>query len=207
MSVHLYSDARERRRFDDLADFYAVIKVTEKLEKAYARDAVRPAEYEHACLRLISQFKLSEAALIHDGTIANADEFMKEYKMDCPRARERLLRIGLPATVTHQSAGGAAAAEHAVRVAECVQHFITAMDAVKLEQRAVDEIQPLVADLMGSITRVAPAPCERGRGKLAQWLVGLNALRAADEISEEQARQLSFDLDAAYSEFHQSLRA
>ena len=32
-------------------------------------------------------------------------------------------------------------------VAETVQAFITAMDALRLEQKAVDEIQPLIAEL------------------------------------------------------------
>ncbi|KAJ8611956.1 hypothetical protein CTAYLR_004396 [Chrysophaeum taylorii] len=214
--VKLYESPRERRKFDDLGDLYALIKTTEKLEKAYARDAIVPEDYERACLRLISQFKTSESALLRDGTITSTDEFMREYKMDCPRARERLLRIGVPATILHQSAGNADAADSAVRVAECVQHFITAMDALKLEQRAVDEVQPLVSDLVNSLSRVPNARVETGREKLADWLVHtfpesepvqLNAMRAAEEISDDQARQLLFDLDAAYSEFHRSLRS
>jgi hypothetical protein len=46
-----------------------------------------------------------------------------------------------------------------MQVAETVQHFITAMDAVKLEQRAVDEIQPLISDLTtrSVADRAAPA--------------------------------------------------
>lgn len=198
---------RERRKLDDLGDLYALIKTTEKLEKGFARDAIGPEAYERACLRLISQFKASESALQRDGTIQSADEFMREYRMDCPRARERLLRCGVPATVLSQSAGSADAAESAVRVAECVQHFITAMDALKLEQRAVDEIQPLVSEIMNSLTRVPNVRVEAGHAKLGDWLVQLNAMRAAEEISEDQSRQLLFDLDAAYSEFHRSLRA
>jgi len=133
---------------------------------------------------------------------------MRDYKMDCPRARERLLRTGVPATTLAQAAGpSSGAADAALRVAECVQHFITAMDALKLEQRAVDEVQPLISDLMNSLTRVPNANCENGRNKLTEWLFALNSMRAAEEISEEQARQLSFDLDAAYSEFHRSLRS
>jgi len=36
----------------------------------------------------------------------------------------------------------------AVKVAEAVQNFITAMDGVKLGQRAVDEIQPLISEIV-----------------------------------------------------------
>ena len=93
----------------------------------------------------------------------------------------------------------------AARVAECVQHFITAMDALRLDQRAVDEVQPLVADLAAALSRVA-APCPGGRAALERWLVALNGMRAAEEIDDAQARQLAFDLDAAYAEFHRGLK-
>lgn len=65
--------------------------------------------------------------------------------MDCPRAVERLLRLGVPATVLNpiQDDRG-----EALKVAEAVQNFITAMDGVKLGQRAVDEIQPLISDIV-----------------------------------------------------------
>ena len=54
--LQLFSSTKERRRYTDLADFYAIIKATEHLEKAYARDAIDEARYEKACLKLISQF-------------------------------------------------------------------------------------------------------------------------------------------------------
>ena len=36
----------------------------------------------------------------------------------------------------------------AIKVAETVQYFITAMDGVRLEQRAVDELTPMLSDIM-----------------------------------------------------------
>ena len=92
--VPLYENTRERRRLSDMADFYAIIKATEHLEKAYARDAVDDKAYEAACLKLVSQFKSSEAALRTDGTIVDGAAFMDAWRMDCPRARERLLASG-----------------------------------------------------------------------------------------------------------------
>ena len=68
---------------------------------------------------------------------------MELYQMECPRARERLLRMGVP----EQIKSGDDSGQHvAVTIAETVQMFITAMDAVKLEQRAVDELQPLLSE-------------------------------------------------------------
>jgi ESCRT-I complex subunit VPS28 len=42
------------------ADLYAIIKATEKLERAYVRDAIPPEAYEQACERLIAQFKVRD---------------------------------------------------------------------------------------------------------------------------------------------------
>lgn len=200
MDAPLYASTRERRRQTDLADFYALLKATEAVEKAFARGAASAADYERACSQLVAQFRASEAALTGDGTIASTEAFFEEWRVDCPRARDRLLRVGAPATHLQPSDDRGVA-----RVAECVQHFITAMDALRLDQRAVDEVQPLVSDLAAALSRVA-TPCPGGRAALERWLVALNGLRAAEEIDEGQARQLSFDLDAAYAEFHRGLR-
>jgi hypothetical protein len=45
------------------ADLFAIIKATEKLERAYVRDAIGPEEYEVACERLIQQFKVLHGSL------------------------------------------------------------------------------------------------------------------------------------------------
>jgi ESCRT-I complex subunit VPS28 len=96
---------------------------------------------------------------------------------------------------------------HAVTVAEAVQHFITAMDAVKLEQRAVDELQPLLSDLLDSLTRLPETPNDfEPNRKVSKWLQKLNQLRAVDEIDEEDSRQLYHDLDSAYAEFTRYLK-
>jgi hypothetical protein len=47
----------------------------------------------------------------------------------------------------------------AATVAEVVQHFITAMDALELKSREIDEVQPLVSDVLH-------------RYEVAPWLVG-----------------------------------
>jgi ESCRT-I complex subunit VPS28 len=40
------------------ADLYAILKCTEKLERAYVRDGVTAKEYEGQCEKLIAQFKM-----------------------------------------------------------------------------------------------------------------------------------------------------
>jgi ESCRT-I complex subunit VPS28 len=80
------------------------------------------------------------------------------------------------------------------------------MDALKLDQRAVDAVQPLISDLMASLTKVQGlSPDFEGLVKLRLWLQKLNQMRAIEEISEEEARQLIFDLEGSYSAFHRFL--
>ena len=126
---------------------------------------------------------------------------MRLYEMDCPRAESRLLKMGVPEPIK------SAADDSAATVAETVQYFITTMDAVKLEQRAVDELQPLMSDLLDSLTRLSTTPDNFEPQIIVQkWLQKLNAMRAVDEITEDDSRQLYLDLDSAYSEFTRFLK-
>lgn len=82
------------------------------------------------------------------------------------------------------------------------------MDAVRLEQRYVDELQPLLSDLMDSLTRLPETPNDfEPNRKVQHWLQKLNSMRAVDEIEEEDARQLLHDLDACYTEFTRFLKS
>ena len=128
---------------------------------------------------------------------------MKLYQMDCPRAADRLLRMGVPEPIKVDKAGDAA-----VIIQETVQHFITTMDAVKLDQRAVDELQPLLSDLLNALVQLPDTPNGFSpNDKVKKWLERLNAMRAVDMIGEDDARQLYLDLDSAYSDFSRYLRA
>ena len=40
LPIELYESSRERETYDNLADLYAIIFATERLERAYARDAI-----------------------------------------------------------------------------------------------------------------------------------------------------------------------
>jgi ESCRT-I complex subunit VPS28 len=202
--VALYSSSRERQAYDDQATLYAIIIATEHLERAYARDAVTQDEYVRECNKLISQFRLAEKAALPQLKMTT-ETFMQLYQMECPRATERLLNMGVPEPL--RQPGAQSSGDVAVTVAETVQHFITAMDAVKLESRFVDELQPLLSDLMDSLNRLPDTPKDfEPNRKVKIWLQKLNSMRAVDEIGEEDSRQLYLDLDSAYSEFTRYLK-
>lgn len=104
--------------------------------------------------------------------------------------------------------GGKDDRAQSVIVAETVQAFITAMDALRLGQRAVDEIQPLIADVTGSLVRVPQlSPDFEGLQKMKLWLQKLHDMRAHDEIEEQDSRQLLFDVETSYNGFHSFLKS
>ena len=201
--IELYSSARERNEYENMATLYAIIIATEHLERAYAQDAITQQEYVTECQKLLTQFRIAEKEL---KTGMTTEGFMEIYQMDCPRAVDRLLRVGVPEPIKTTAGGDAARA--AVTVAETVQHFITTMDAVRLDQRAVDELQPLLSDLMNALVQIPDTPNDFApNDRVKRWLERLNAMRAVDVIDEEDARQLSHDLESAYSEFSRFLKA
>ena len=201
--VELYSSSRERQAYDDQATLYAIILATEHPERAYARDAVTQQEYVQECNKILSQFRLTEKAALPKLNMSTP-QFMELYQMDCPRATERLLNMGIPEPI--RTATGQVA-DVAVTVAKTVENFITTMDAVKIETRFVDELQPLLSDLLDSLTKLPDIPDEfEPNNKVKTWLQKLNSMRAIDEISEEDSRQLSMDLDSAYVEFTRYLK-
>lgn len=206
MEVKLWNDKREREMYDSFADLYAIIKTTEKLEKAYVRDLVPSSDYESECLKLIAQFKTLSSSL--RDSVPSIERFAEAYRMDCPAALNRLLVAGVPATVEHRSFSSASTASSAAAVAECVQHFITAMDSLKLNMVAVDQVHPLLVDLCSSLaklgTGILPSDFE-GKVKMREWIARLAKMGAADELTEQQARQLLFDLESSYSAFMAAL--
>jgi ESCRT-I complex subunit VPS28 len=65
------------------------------------------------------------------------------------------------------------------------------MDALKLNLRAKDQLHPFLSDLMAGYSRFKGSGEWEGRGKILGWLIELNGLRASEEITEEQSRQVS----------------
>ena len=134
--VELYSSSRERQAYDDQATLYAIILATEHLERAYSRDAITQKEYLKECSKLISQFRLAEKAALSKLNMTT-ENFMELYQMDCPRATERLLKMGHPEPIRTTTGENTA-----TLVAKTVENFVTAMDVVKVETRFMDEIEP-----------------------------------------------------------------
>lgn len=55
--VKLYRNPREREKYDNQAELFAVINTLQCLEKAYIKDCVPAKEYTANCSKLLVQYK------------------------------------------------------------------------------------------------------------------------------------------------------
>ncbi|KAI7845155.1 hypothetical protein COHA_001200 [Chlorella ohadii] len=191
------SKGKERELLEAFSDLYALLKTTEKLERAFVRDAIAPKDYTPACERLIGQFKTLWDSI--RSSVPDVEQFMATYNMQCPMAANRL-KLGYPATFNFP-APSPNQASSAIAVAETVQHFITAMDSLKLNMVAVDQIFPLLSDLVSAMMKVTSLPPDMsGKKAVRGWMTKLHGMPASYELNEEEVRQLLFDLESAYNE-------
>lgn len=203
--VALWSNKREQELMESRADLYAIIKTTEKLERAYVRDAVSPDLYEQACERLIQQFKVLWGSL--KAAVPDVEKFMSEHNMQCPLAATRLLHSGLPATIEHKGKQRTNDPE-AASVAETVQHFITAMDSLKLGMAAIDQICPILLDLVNCMAKVQSLPANFiPKEKAKEWYSRLYQKPANFELPEADSRQLLYELESGYNSFLATLKS
>jgi len=89
-------------------------------------------------------------------------------------------------------------------ILEATQDFITFLDALKLGLLAKDQLHPLLSDVIQSVNKVTDRDFE-GRGKIVQWLIALNQMKATEEVGDSQARELELDMNAAYQGFKATL--
>ncbi|XP_010567624.1 PREDICTED: vacuolar protein sorting-associated protein 28 homolog [Haliaeetus leucocephalus] len=187
-------------RYDNMAELFAVVKTLQALEKAYIKDCVSPNEYTAACSRLLVQFK---AALkqVQGSEISSIDDFCRKFRLDCPLAMERI-KEDRPITIKDDKGNLNRC------IADIVSLFITVMDKLRLEIRAMDEIQPDLRELMETMNRMSHLPPDfEGRQKVNQWLQTLSGMSASDELDDSQVRQMLFDLESAYNAFNRFLHS
>ncbi|KAI9876612.1 MAG: Vacuolar protein-sorting-associated protein 28 [Pleopsidium flavum] len=205
--VKLSTTTAERDLYDSLAEIYSIIVTLDGLEKAYIKDSITESEYTETCSRLLKQYKsnLSDESVSRE--FVDLETFKREWDMECPRATERL-RVGLPATVeqpsktqaTNGSGGGVAGS----LILAATENFITFLDALKLNMLSKDSLHPLLSEVIQSVNKVTDHDFDN-RGKIIQWLITLNQMRATEDLTEDQARELAFDMEQAYHGFKATL--
>lgn len=127
-------------------------------------------------------------------------------QMEVPRATERI-RTGLLITTTNptlNSTASTSSGPNGTLILEATQDFITFLDALKLGLLAKDQLHPLLSDVIQSVNKVTDRDFE-GRGKIVQWLITLNQMKATAEVSEDQVREMELDMNSAYQGFKSTL--
>lgn len=131
-------------------------------------------------------------------------------QLEVPRATERI-RVGMPSTTVTASSSSAppqapapGSTTSGALILEATQEFITFLDAVKLGLLSKDQLHPLLSDVIQSVNKVTDRDFEN-RGKIVQWLITLNQMKATDELSEQQAREIEMEIQQAYQGFKSTL--
>ncbi|KAF2668428.1 vacuolar protein sorting-associated protein 28 [Microthyrium microscopicum] len=204
--VKLTSNNAERDLYESLAEIYSIIITLDALEKAYLKDSLVEAEYTDTCSRLLKQY----TSHLQDESVSKAfgdlESFMQEWDMECPRALKRL-QVGLPDTVerpSHKQQTPGTDAAHATRAVEATENFITLLDALKIGMIEKDVLHPILVDIIQAVNRFSDVDFEN-KGKIVQWLITLNQMRAADQLTPDQTREFSSDMTQAYTGFKQIL--
>ncbi|CAD1469083.1 unnamed protein product [Heterotrigona itama] len=196
--VKLYKNAREREKHDNQADLYAVVNTLQHLEKAYIRDCVTPKEYTAACSKLLVQYRAAFKQVQSD-QFPTIDAFARAFRLDCPAALERI-KEDRPITIKDDKGNTSKC------IADIVSLFITLMDKLRLEIKAMDQLHPDLRDLVDTMNRLSILPSDfDGKEKVAEWLQTLSSMSASDELSDTQVRQLIFDLETSYNAFNKIL--
>jgi ESCRT-I complex subunit VPS28 len=129
-------------------------------------------------------------------------------QMECPRATERL-RVGIPATVeqgpSHKPTQQGDSGTDATLVVNATENFITLLDAIRIGLVEKDTLHPLLVEIIQAANKVTDKEFE-SKGKIVQWLITLNQMRAAEKLSDDQAREFQFDMEQAYYGFKGTLK-
>ncbi|KAL9032429.1 MAG: hypothetical protein Q9214_007973 [Letrouitia sp. 1 TL-2023] len=210
--VKLSNSAGERDLYDSLAEIYSIIITLDGLEKAYIKDSIPEADYTKLCNRLLNQYK----SILKDETVSreyvDIESFKKKWDIECPRATERL-RVNLPVTIAepstsqHRSSNSSPQPRQAAtgsQISLATENFITFLDALRLNMLSKDALHPLLSEVIQAVNLVTTVDFEN-RGKIISWLIRLNGMKVTEELGEEEARQLTFDMEAAYAGFKATL--
>jgi len=196
--MRLYRTAREREKYDNLADLYAVVNSLQCLEKAYIKDSVTAKEYTAACSKLLVQYRAAFKQ-VQSPELPTIEAFMAKYRFDCPAAMERI-KEDRPITIKDDKGNTSKC------IADIVSLFITIIDKLRLEIKSMDELQPDLRELYDTMNRLTLIGGSfEGKAKVFQWLTTMSSMAASDELNETQVRQLIFDLESSYNEFNKLL--
>merc|ERR1711893_37170 len=193
--VRLFSSVRQREEVENKAELYSIIKTLQELEKAYIKDAVPSDVYTTQCSKLLVQYK----NVLPVADITSVEDFVEKYRLDC---RLAMARIKEDRPITQRDNKG----NFNALIGEIVALFITIQDNLHLQSKAKDQLFPDICELVVSMDRMTALP-ETIKEPAKLWESTLKPMNASDEITEEEARQMLFDIESSYGAFNQFLKS
>lgn len=205
--VKLSTNSTERDLHESLAEIYSIVLTLDAIEKAYLKDSIAESDYTETCSRLLKQYKSNLADEVVANAFGDLERFKRQWHLECPRATERI-RVGIPATVEQGSSksqpSGASGGAAATLVVAASENFITLLDAIKIGMVSKDMLHPILVETIQAVNKVTAVEFD-AKEKIVQWLITLNQMRAAEELNQDQARELEFDMGRAYNGFKATL--
>ncbi|QLL32595.1 hypothetical protein HG536_0D01170 [Torulaspora globosa] len=215
---------KEKELVETLSEIYSIIITIDQVERLYIKDVIGDEQqYTNLINKLLVRYKTLIANNENDPEFkrmfgSSIHEFTDKYNIIASNGVIRLEK-GIPMTTEHNDGtSGNGSNYNAKNVAEATGNFITIMDALKLNYRTKDQLHPLLAELLLSINRVGPAQgpaasgddeaaagFEKDKKKLVEWIVKINRMKIDQELDDQEAKELLFDLDVAYKNFYSLL--
>jgi len=198
--VKLARNPREREKFDNLAELFAILTTLQCLEKAYIKDCVPAKEYTSHCSKLLMQYKTAFRQVKSD-EIQDVDTFCRKYRLDCPAALERI-REDRPITIKDDKGN------NSKLIADIVALFITTLDKLRMNMISMDELYPDCKDLCENLSTLSILPSDfEGRIKVEKWLDILKNMNVSAELTESQVREMIFDFEDGKNDLDKALQA
>ncbi|XP_073812539.1 vacuolar protein sorting 28 [Musca autumnalis] len=196
--VKLFRNAREREKYDNMADLYAIINTLQQLEKAYIRDCITAADYTASCSKYLVQYKVAFKQVQCD-EFPTVEAFAKKFRLDCPAALERI-REDRPITIKDDKGNTSKC------IADIIACSITIMDTLRMKMNTKDALHLTLKDLVENYNCLSIIPKDfEGKEKMNNWLKMLDDMQASDELTDAQSRQFLFDVESAYADFSKLL--
>ncbi|EDO07390.2 vacuolar sorting protein 28 (VPS28) family protein [Babesia bovis T2Bo] len=200
------SETLNELNVDRLANVYSLLQALEHLEDSFISGYVTEKEYAEECNELLSLCQILEEA-----TPNVFEALAKEYNVKCPLALNRL-RKGTPGIQNNNIQKNKS--NDAYLMFELSEQFITLVDALKLGCNSVEEIYPLIHDLVTSLSCLDKTMDECNENnvvgsaieKLGKWDTQLKGMAAYDKLQENELRQMALDTETIYGSFKIHLR-
>jgi ESCRT-I complex subunit VPS28 len=196
----------ELSRHESRRQIYALIVVTDRLERAWLKGAIPTEVYEARCYELINKFLAAKKAFV--GAVPDLERFAVEFRLDAdhgyPLGYHRLIVAGLPAT----KEGPAPAATDQKRqqkvASRCTASFITLLDLIEMGQTETETLVKYVQELLVNLNSMDGVQGNLTlRQQIEAWSKKLHRMGVGVNLTELEIRELKLDVELGYAAFQQ----